>query len=645
MIVGKDNKTGLLLLGFGLVMVPAMVVEVKADQETTGHRTGAVVVTATQVEQPVEDVQASVQVVTRDEIDRFAGNNPTEVLKFTTGVEAHSSGSSSRVRIRGFDSKQVLILVDGQRRTNKYGSANINHTALEDIERIEIVRGPMSSLYGSDALGGVINIITRAPGTDPGTRVRVSGGTDQSRQRDTMNMAATHEFGHPELGHAITTEYRMRQPFRHDQQAVETDYNRLRHLFVNYRGQAELGEYAGEHRLRWTLEFMDQDDSGTRVSRPPQLTEYEGAEEERRWFVSGQYQGLLGPGEFSSRLGFSDSDAESRRDIASVESTKYRQWQLDNIYNLPVGDDHLLSVGAGWRHDDIDVSTYVSAARQDMVYILLQDQWEIRQQWQLVAGVRHDDYSNFGSTTNPRATLAWRPGPWRLRVGYGTAFRAPDATEQHISIARGTFLIKGNPDLEPEKSRTMEAAVRYGLERGHLEVVLHRSKVRNLINSVRTGIVEGGRTVVLYENVDRALLQGAEVGGHYRFNQHWSLNIGLDLLRARDDNTGDRLTGRAARTWRLGVQYEADHWVVNLRGRRVERYYNSAPGNPAPPPTFSNYHTFDLRLDRRINQGLTLFAGIDNILDQTEPDNFVITSTNQSDPDRRYYYAGLKARF
>ncbi len=611
-----------------------------AADEAPPARLGAVVVTATQVEQPVEDVQASVEVIDDEAISRFAGNSPVEVLKYATGVQADSSGSSSRVRLRGFNDNQTLILVDGQRRTNKYGSANLNHTAVEDIERIEIVRGPLSSLYGSDAMGGVVNVITRAPGTAPGTRVAVTAGTDQTRQRDTLNMAASHELGTPDYGHRLSVERRLRGPYRENERGLETDYNRLRHDFINYRGQAAVGDGGN---VDWTVEFLDQDDEGTRLDRFG--VPYTNFERERRWFLGGGYGVWVGPGELSLRAGYGDSDAESKRDAATTETTDFRQLQADGVYTFGLGDSHLASVGAGWKRDDLEVSTYTNSKRRDVLFALAQDQWELAPDVSLVAGVRHDHYSDFGHTTNPRATIAWTPGPWQVRGGFGTAFRAPSQTEQYISIVRGPFLIQGNPNLEAEDSRTYEAAVRYTGARGFAELVAHRSDVSNLITSVRTAAVVGGRTVVRYDNVDEALLQGVEFSGRLDLAEGWSLGFGAEYLDARDERADTRLLQRARWTYRLGVDYDADAWSVSVRGRRLQDYYASDPGRPTPPPYNSDHTVVDVHLDWRLNETVTLFAGIDNIFDSREPDNFVITSSNHSDPDRRYFYTGLRARF
>ena len=123
----------------------------------TNHQ---IMVTASRVEQAVVDVNASVQVITADQLKAYSGRSLSEVLQFATGTIVRDLGSSSSISIRGFENGHTLLLVNGLRRTEKYAGSNVNNIALENVERIEIVRGPMSSLYGSEALGGVINIIT-----------------------------------------------------------------------------------------------------------------------------------------------------------------------------------------------------------------------------------------------------------------------------------------------------------------------------------------------------------------------------------------------------------------------------------------------------------------------------------------------------
>ncbi|MEQ1729248.1 MAG: TonB-dependent receptor plug domain-containing protein, partial [Vicinamibacterales bacterium] len=126
-----------------------------------GRTESVVMVTASTRPQEVRDVQASAQVVTSEDLRAYAGNSVTEGLKLAAGVDARSSGANSSISIRGFTASggsSVLVLADGLRRTGKYGSTNLNLFELEDVDRVEVIRGPMSALYGADATGGVVNV-------------------------------------------------------------------------------------------------------------------------------------------------------------------------------------------------------------------------------------------------------------------------------------------------------------------------------------------------------------------------------------------------------------------------------------------------------------------------------------------------------
>jgi outer membrane cobalamin receptor len=135
-----------------------------AAQTPTDAPRQTVVITASNRAQPIADVQAAVQVISQQELQRYAGTSLTEALMLAAGVDARPNGANSTLAIRGIITNAgspVLLLVDGLRRTAKYGGTNLNLIAIEDVERIEVVRGPMSALYGADATGGVVNIITR----------------------------------------------------------------------------------------------------------------------------------------------------------------------------------------------------------------------------------------------------------------------------------------------------------------------------------------------------------------------------------------------------------------------------------------------------------------------------------------------------
>jgi outer membrane cobalamin receptor len=601
----------------------------------------AVVVTATGQQSAVRDVQASVEVVDRERLDRFADGSVAQALKHAAGVQASSGGATGDISIRGFNRTHTLVLVDGMRRTNNYGSNNPGQIGYFDIERIEIVRGPLSSLYGSEALGGVVNVITRHPGTNPGTDVMVTMGSADGG-RETLQTGVNHRTGDAQLGHSLTVEQNYRGSLRHHD-SIDDDFGRLNNWSGSYRGR-----WAPDttQSLAWAVEVFDRDSEAdygdTDANRHTRF------EDERRYFGSMNYVREVGPGELTMRVSHGQSKGSTNRSHPDVETTDFKQQQADAVYQFYPHPEHAVSLGAGALRDDLDVSINSRSAQRVSRFVLAQDQWQLHPDWQLVAGVRMDRFDDFGTTTNPRISLGWQSGGWGARLGYGTAFRAPSLLEQYSSFVRGRLLIRGNPDLDPEKSDTWEAMVRREFAHGHVELTLHRNEVDDLIESFTTQEMSGRLRVVEYRNIKRARIDGAELAASWRLNAGWSLDAGVDLIDARDAATDERLEGRARQTWRLESRYETGAWAYSLRARHLVDYLATgidAPRGSAPYNT--DLTRVDLSVRYTYRPDITLIAGIDNLFDQRDADNYSVTSggTQRNDPDARYAYVGARMTF
>ncbi len=598
------------------------------------------VVTATGQESAIRDVQASVEVLHRDRLQRYGDANVSQVLKQAVGVQASNSGATGDIAIRGLNRNHTLVLVDGFRRTNNYGSSNPSQIGYFDVERIEIVRGPLSSLYGSDALGGVVNVITRHPGANPGTSVMVTAGTAE-RGRETLRTGVNLRTGDARLGHSFTVEQNYRDRLRH-RESTSDDFGRLNNWSGSYRGRWSPDAV---QRLGWAFEVFDRDNRARSVDASGRYTRYE---DERRYFGSLDYRREIGPGELVLRGSYGQSKGSTNRSHPIVETTNFRQYQGDAVYQFFPHDDHSVSLGAGMLRDELDVSINSRKAKRNNRFVLVQDQWQIDPRWQLVAGVRFDRFDDFGSATNPRVSLGWQDGAWSARLGYGTAFRAPSLLEQYSSFVRGRLLIRGDPDLKPEESDTWEAMLRREFDRGYIELTLHRNRIEQLIESFPTTEMAGPLRVVEYRNISRAKVDGAELSASRKLNAHWSLSGGLDLLDARNADTRERLAGRAKKTWRIETLYERGPWGLALRARHMVDYLATgidAPRGSAPYDT--RLTRVDTSLTYSYRQGVDFFGGIDNLFDKRDPDNFSITSTGnqRNDPDARYVYMGARFEF
>ncbi|MCW8874150.1 MAG: TonB-dependent receptor [Gammaproteobacteria bacterium] len=595
-----------------------------------------VIVSATRIEQPVEDVNASVQVISRDAIESFSGRSIAEVLQFANGMVIRDTGSSATINLRGFDSDHTLILVDGMRRTEKYAGSNVNNISLEDIERIEIVRGPMSALYGSDALGGVINIITRHAGDRPETRAKLTLGATDDGQRETALLHLSRSWASARGTHRIGMEAKYREPFRLDGDSIETDLREENRLFLNYGGRFKLDSGA---KVGLVLEYVEQDDEGTGLDRFD--NPYDRFERETRYFVGGNYSSTVGDGTLDLNLGYGTSSATVNRGTTEDETTDFDQYQSELSYAWEAVENHFTNVGVGYRLDDVEISTLSRPVDREISHFYAQDQWAISDKVELTVGGRYDDYSDFGDAFNPRATLAWRPGKWAFRISQGTGFKAPTLLNLYMQdMVRGRYLIRGNENLEPEESRTTEGAVTHYFDKGQVEFIVHDSKLTDLITSQATGNLVGGLAEVVYQNLDKAEISGAELRMDFKPTSDSRVHFGLEYLDARDSVSDERLADRPRWQARIGVGRRIGKADMDFRIRHVKDFWAADPV-PYADSYDSSFTTASLHVDYKLSPALSFFGGVDNLFDRDMPDNMAFRGT-PDDPGARYFYVGIK---
>lgn len=643
------QATGVALATAGALAlaVPATAASSERDQEpVTALET--VVISATTRAQPIQDVQAAVQVIDQSDLESISGTSVTDALRQAVGVDARPLGSNSSVSIRGFRLNPGALLVDGMQRPGKYGGTNPSLLELENINKIEVVRGPMSALYGADATGGAINLITRSPLEDEGLTGSVrlmSGATDDGRRRTNIAGAAL-GFGTDKLRHRLSVEHRRRGLFRYDDASPTADLNRVRQSYVSYEGGYQI---AADHDVHWTLEYTDQDDTGPGLmAAPGQMPQaYTFFERERRWFGALRYSGVVGDGVLEAQLGYGSTDASTTRSYPGIEYTDHRQWQGQLRYVFDIGN-HALLLGGGFVRDDIDVSINHRAAQRTNTYLLVQDEWRLPGQWKLLAGLRHDHFTDFGSVSTPRVSLQRAFGPWQMRLGYGEAYRAPSVLEQYSSFTRGSILLVGNPDLKPETNKSWELALSYHRPEFNIEAIYHRSRVKDLISTVNEAREAGDaasiRSRARYVNVARAKLDGVELSGAWRIGSQWSLLGGWEYLSARDGVTGTRLPEHARQTARAGLRWERGPWRADVLARYYFDYYAPDPNVRNSAPFNSNYGTADIKVRYQATANTSVAAGIDNLFGRRQPINFGARGST-FDPPARFIYLELRHAF
>jgi len=541
--------------------------------------TDNIIVTATRTEISVSDATVPVTVISREDIELSLANDLAELLRFQAGLDIGRNGGPGQTTslfLRGTESNHTLVLVDGVRvNPGTIGGAALQHIAPESIERIEIVKGARSALYGSDAIGGVVNIITRRADKSY-AEVSLGGGSFATRSGNvsagarndnsdfgvTLNYAETDGFS-PRAGSDLDRGYDNFSANVYGSRRFGDAEISLRH----WRAEGNV-EY-----LDFFLSPVDQDFENTATAL--QLDSPLGK--------SGKSQLILSH--------MSDS-IEQNQSTAFVESERL---SLDWQYTQSVGS-HTLTGGVYVMEETAEALSFGLGFDENtrVKAVFLQDQIQSGQHRAFLAA-RLTDHETFGNEVTWNAEYAYDINPeWALSAGVGRAFRAPDATDR--------FGFGGNPDLEPETSEQLQLGLRYlPGERHTIEFELYANDIDNLI--------EFDSATSSLRNVDEAEIRGAELAWEYT-GDSFSLRTALISQRAEDKATGDRLLRRADES--LSVNY-----TQNLGRHRVGlSALVSGDREDFGGVELDSYVLFNVSAEFALGRNLTLNARIENLTDE-----------------------------
>ncbi len=593
-----------------------------------------IVVTATMTEKEIEDAPGSIEVITSQEIEDMGAQTVAEALEKATGLIV--TGTTGRVRrpsIRGTGNKHTLVLIDGRRLSMGYKDfLDVNQISVDMIERIEVVRGPSSALYGSDAIGGVVNIITKAP-----PRELAMGATFQYG-------ISTYGEGEEPLGRAYVGDTLGRFGFL---------------LAGGYRGKnewdrdgvtpddgddEELGSIAGRfsfdlddnHTLLAGFEYSDMDRKGLRFF---QNLDRERIAEDKRHSYFLQYNARPNP-VFNLMLRAYHSEHENDIEFsptAKVSAEENAERKLDQVEGRFTGiffDKHVLTVGSEFRKESREDIT----GRDDDVdnfSIYLQDEYQVFNSLYLVFGVRFDEHSEFGSEWTPRASLIYNIfDNLRIKTSYGTGFRAPSISELFVTSyrKRGKWIYEPNSDLDPEKSESYEIGIEGEYKKFWGRITGFRNEIEDLIEAVyykSTGKGKKKKDYYRYQNIAEATMEGVELESGLNLPLNFAISGNLTYLKTEDKETGKDLEGQPDYKGhlKLGYQYPEFGLRANIRMDYIgERYY--ADG------TEDDYTLFHCYLSKEFSRHLKLFAGVNNIFDKR-----VVYV------DPTFYYGGLSISY
>jgi len=533
---------------------------VHAQTSSTVSTLQPVVVTATRTPQSVVDALPATTVITRADIADSGAVDIAGLLRGQAGVDIAQSGglgSQTSLFLRGANSNQVLVLVDGMR-VNAVGSgaASLAHLMVDQIDHVEIVRGNVSSLYGSEAIGGVVQIFTRGgSANDDAPRIAVSGSYGSERTRAAA-FEAHQAFGPGDARTRIgvATSYRSANGFSAidaDRAAsANPDFDGYRNTSVSANVSQQIGAHEVGIRYLESHGHLQLDESTDYSFSIPRYDGRIQAHDERSRQNDGLVYARLVPWSFWTV----DLQAGQTRDLsvttssnpssflAGTTTSTERQYRVGNTltwsgHTITAGFERLdqqgFSSSYGNGVDGAGFSRHVDSAMLGYLGSLF---LPAMNEFQFNA--RHDDYSDFGSTTTGLAAygLKFATG-WKAILEWSTAFKAPAFNELY-------FPFFGNPDLKPERARSIEIGLQYAAKATVVRASAFRVRTRDLIVF--------DPFLSLANNVDRATVNGVELSARTVIDG-WKLSADVTFARPIDETTRQILLRRATRNARVAV--------------------------------------------------------------------------------------------
>lgn len=555
-----------------------------------------VVVTASRIGQPLARAIHHTTVLTAEDIRASQAPDLPTLLRQQAGIEVTQTGgmgTQSSLFLRGANSNQTLVLLDGMRIDSATtGATAVDQIMLTDIERIEIVRGNVSALYGSSAIGGVIQIFMRKGAGEPGGAVRAGLGSYGTRTLSAHYGGAFQDTRlHVGVARSVSDGFSAAR-----REYIPASFNPADVDRDGYRNTTLTLNLAHDLRPGHTLSV------GGRASRGK--VEYDGSWTNRSDQDLDALQlvsdNRLGPA-WTSRLllGASRDALDSFLDSTPRSRVHSHNRQLDWLHTLGLAPGQDLTLSLGALRQRVSSDQPYTRNRREIKHAALGYLAELGRHG-LQLNVRHDDYSDFGGQTTWAAGYALALNPrWRVSVNAGSAFRAPTFNDLY-NPAWG-----GNPDLRPEKARSREAGVQYQHAGLSARLVHFDTRTKDLIVYVwPTGNV----------NLRRARSDGWEAslaGRLYDFN----LRASLTVQAPRDAETGQALLRRAERLGSLGLGRRFGAWDLHaeVKGSGERQDIHVTNFNRT---RLAGYTLVNLSGRYQIRPDMSLMARIDNLFDR-----------------------------
>jgi len=572
-------------------------VHVDFDLQQTVLKGNMVVVTATKTRHLLKDVPIATNVITRREIETGNFTAVQQALRYLSGVQVNESygwGDKGKIEIQGMGEDHTLILLNGQRVYGGHRNAvDIQAYPLGMVEQIEVVKGPGSCLYGSDAMGGVVNIITRSASKKPTFFISPSSGTRGRRVYE-----ANHGLTIGKMGYFLNFAHRESDGIkpetdRYKENAVQGNFeykfsqNSKLSLMPYYSFQDM--KYSDRKQTRYSLNSIWQwkPDNLSILKMRGSFFYYN-----HRWTSFNRRSGE------STRTGY-----------------KNNAYEMEITYSRYFWKKHLITAGYNFDISKMNNDHIGLTADQTTHSIYVQDEMNLKPVT-IILGTRADRHNRWGTEINPKISFLYKiTGDFKIRGSVGKAFRGPSLVKLYGDNWRmGPYLAHKNPDLKPESSIGYQLGAEWNIFANVLGgLSFFRNDVENLVSSQ---YVKSGRPPwdLYWSNINQAITQGAELNLVSQITDNISARLGYTFLNTEDKKTGKQLTYKPREKLFFEFVEEIPQigLLINLDGRFIGKRYKDKK-NLQP---LSSYALANISVTKKFSRFIQLYLRADNFFNR-----------------------------